>query len=128
MLREISSIRQNLDEPNKRWFSSASMDLVAWFDDDDVLVAFHLCYDKSHAERAVVWRQRGTRLEHLVVDDGESTPGKHKASPILTAEHRLPLQRVREKLLLESSELPPVILADVLARLDAGEAIDKEDL
>ena len=128
MLREISSTRQNPDEPRKRWFSSASMDLVAWFDDNDVLVAFQLCYDKSRDERAVVWRQRGARLEHLVVDDGESAPGKHKASPILTIKNRLPLQKVRERLLLESSELPAVILADVLARLDAGEAIDKDDL
>lgn len=128
MLREISATRQNPDEPRKRWFSSASMDLVTWFDDDEVLVAFQLCYDKSHSERAVIWRRSGTRLEHLAVDDGESTPGKHKASPILTAGQRLSLQRVREKLLLEASELPPVILADVLARLDTGEAIDKEDL
>lgn len=128
MLREISATRQSPDEPRKRWFSSASMDLVTWFDDGDVLVAFQLCYDKSHAERAVVWRRRGARLEHLAVDDGESIPGKHKAAPILMAGHRLPLQRVREKLLLESSELPPVILADVLARLDTGEAIDREDL
>lgn len=128
MLREISAIQQNPDEPRKRWFSSASMDLVTWFDGDDVLVAFQLCYDKSHAERAVVWRRRGARLEHLTVDDGESTPGKHKASPLLTSGNHLPLQRVREKLLLESSELPPVILADVLARLDTGEAIDKDDL
>jgi hypothetical protein len=125
MLREISSTRQNQDEPRKRWFSSASMDLVAWFDDDDVLVAFQLCYDKSHAERAVVWRQSGTRLECLIVDDGESVRGKHKASPILMAESRLSLSHVREKLLLESSELPSVILADVLARLDAGDAIEK---
>lgn len=128
MLREISATRQNPDEPRKRWFSSASMDLVTWFDDDEVLVAFQLCYDKSHSERAVIWRRSGTRLEHLAVDDGESTPGKHKASPILTAGQRLSLQRVQEKLLLEASELQPVILADVLARLDTGEAIDKEDL
>ena len=128
MLREISSTRQNPDEPRKRWFSSASMDLVTWFEGDDVLVAFQLCYDKSDAERALVWSRRGTRLEHLAVDDGESTPGKHKASPLLVSGHHLPLQRVREKLLLESSELPPVILADVLARLDAGEAVDKDDL
>lgn len=128
MLREISTTRQRPDEPRKRWFSSASMDLVTWFDDDEELVAFQLCYDKHHAECAVIWRRSGTRLEHLVVDDGESTPGKHKASPILTGGHRLSLRRVREKLLLESSELPPVILADVLARLDTGEAIDKEDL
>ena len=39
----------------------------------------------------------------------------------------VPLQRVREKFLLEATELPPVILADVLARLDAGEAVDRED-
>lgn len=128
MLREIGATRQSPDEPRKRWFSSASMDLVAWFDDDEVLVAFQLCYDKPHSERAVIWRRSGTRLEHLVVDDGESTPGKHKASPILTTGQRLSLQRVREKLLLEASELPPVILADVLARLDTGEAIDKEDM
>lgn len=128
MLREISSTRQNPDEPRKRWFSSTSMDLVAWFDDDDVIVAFQLCYDKSDAERALVWSRRDARLAHLVVDDGESRAGKHKASPLLISGKHLPLQRVREKLLLESSELPPVILADVLARLDAGEAIDKDDL
>lgn len=128
MLREIISTRQNPDEPRKRWFSSASMDLVAWFDDDDVMVAFQLCYDKPHAERALVWSRRDARLEHLVVDDGESTPGKHKASPLLIEGKHLPLQRVREKLLLESSELPPVVLADVLARLDTGEAIDKDEL
>jgi len=99
-----------------------------WSEPDGHVSSFQLCYDKSHSERAVIWRRSGTRLEHLAVDDGESTPGKHKASPILTAGQRLSLQRVREKLLLEASELPPVILADVLARLDTGEAIDKEDL
>ena len=128
MLREISSTRQNPDEPRKRWFSSASMDLVAWFDNDDVLIAFQLCYDKSDAERAVVWRRHGAGLKHHAVDDGESIPGKHKASPILTDGRRLPLQRVRERLLLESSEVPPIILADVLARLDAGETIDEKSL
>jgi hypothetical protein len=127
MLREISSTRQHPDEPRKRWFSSASMDLVTWFDGDDVLVAFHLCYDKPHAERAVVWGQQGARLEHLVVDDGEATPGKHKASPVMITGSYLPLQRVREKLLLEAAELPPVILADVLARLDTGEAVEGSD-
>lgn len=127
MLREINAVRQNPNEPHKRWFSSASLDLVAWFDDSDVLVGFQLCYDKSSAERAVVWRRSGQRLEHMTVDDGESALGKHKASPILAASRRLPLQRVREKFLLEATELPPVILADVLARLDAGEAVDRED-
>ena len=128
MLREIPDTRQDPSHLHKRWFSSAAMDLMVWPDQDSRLVAFQLCYDKPHAERAVIWRRHGVGLEHLTVDDGESTPGKHKASPILTAGHHLSLQCVRGKLLLESSELPPVILADVLARLDAGEAIDKEDL
>lgn len=128
MLREISDIRQSSADIRKRWFSSDAMDLVVWLDQSNGLVAFHLCYDKPHAERAIVWRGKSRALAHLCVDDGESEPGRYKASPILTEAVKLPLGVIREKLLLESSELPPVILADVLARLDAGEAIDRGDL
>jgi len=128
MLREISGTRQGSEDICRRWFSSGAMDLVAWLDRKNGLVAFHLCYDKLHAERAVVWRGESKVLAHLCVDDGESMPGKYKSSPILMASKKLPLHEVREKFLLESSELPPVILADVLAHLDAGKAIDKEDL
>ena len=128
MLREISDVQQNPANLCKRWFSSDAMDLVVWLDQDNRLVAFHLCYDKPHFERAIVWRGRSTALLHHCVDDGESELGKFKASPIMTEGKRLPLKVVREQLLLESSELPPIILADVLARLDTGEAIDKEDL
>ena len=126
MLREITAVRQDPAEPRKRWFSSATMDLVAWFDDGDVLVAFQLCYDKGHAERVLIWRQGSSRLEHRSVDDGESTPGKHKASPILTDAQSFSQRQVRERLLLESSCLPPAILTDLLAHLDPGEETDME--
>ena len=127
VLTEISDIQQGPPGLLKRWFSSAAMDLVVWLDHDNRLVAFHLCYDKSHSERAIVWRGKSKALLHCCVDDGESEPGKYKASPVMTEGKKLPLKRVREQLLRESSELPPVILADVLARLDTGEAIDRDD-
>jgi hypothetical protein len=128
VLREIADIKQGPADICKRWFSSDAMDLVVWLDQCNGLVAFHLCYDKAHSEHAIVWRGKGKVLAHHSVDDGESEPGKYKASPILTEAKKLPLKVIREKLLLESSELPPVILADVLARLDTGEAIDWDDL
>lgn len=128
VLKEIADIKQGSSDIRKRWFSSDAVDLVVWLDQYNGLVAFHLCYDKSHSERAIVWRGKGKVLVHHSVDDGESEPGKYKASPILIEATKLPLKIIREKLLLESSELPPVILADVLARLDIDEAIDRDEL
>ena len=117
-LRELSQTRQVPGEPRRRWFSSADLDLIVWLADDHSVVGFQLCYDKSRGERALTWRaDRG--YEHAAVDDGETSPGQYKSTPILVADGRFDRERVTQ-LFDESSEgVPEPIrstIADILNR------------
>src|SRR3954469_10687202 len=100
-LRELPDTRQVEGEPRRRWFSSPDLDLIVWLDDDESLVGFQLCYDKTRRERALTWRD-GRGYEHNAVDDGEQSPGQHKSTPILVANGYYDSERV-EALFRESS-------------------------
>jgi len=81
MLREIRHIRQIAGEPLRRWFSDADFDLIVWFERLEI-VGFQLCYGKQDQEQALSW-QRHSGYCHSQVDNGEPSPGRHKAAPIL---------------------------------------------
>lgn len=81
MFREIKETKQRPDEPKKRWFSSLSMDLFVWLNDEDEILSYQLTYNKPHDEKALVWK-RDKGYSHLGVDDG-AHPGKHPGSPLL---------------------------------------------
>jgi hypothetical protein len=83
-LRELRDTRQVEGEPKRRWFSSPDLDLIVWLDDEESLVGFQLCYDKTRGERALTWRD-GRGYDHNAVDDGEQSPGQYKSTPILVA-------------------------------------------
>lgn len=55
--------------PQRRWFSSPTVDLIVWFDDQGAPRSFRLCYDKQGRERAVTWNEG--RLSHASVDKAE---------------------------------------------------------
>lgn len=55
--------------PQRRWFSSPTVDLIVWFDGQGALRSFRLCYDKQGRERAVTWNEG--RLAHASVDKAE---------------------------------------------------------
>ena len=85
MFREIPKLRQNPDEPKRRWFydSNAEMDLIVWLDTASEVLSFQLFYKKAKGSQcALTWR-RQTGFTHDKVDDGEGRPGKHKATPVL---------------------------------------------
>lgn len=81
MLREIKSVRQISDEPNRRWFSDDDMDLIVWYK-GDVIFGFQLCYDKLGEEKALSWKT-DSGLVHEKVDSGETRDGHYKSTPIL---------------------------------------------
>jgi hypothetical protein len=114
-LRELRDTRQVAGEPRRRWFSSPDLDLIVWLNDEDQLVGFQLCYDKSRAERALTWRL-GRGYDHMGVDDGESGPGQYKSTPILVADGFFDRERVAG-LFLESSEGVPQDIRDTVADL-----------
>ena len=98
MLREMSSVRQIPDEPQRRWFSDEHFDLVVWNDEQGGIIGFQLCYDRAHAERALTWKT-DTGFSHNAVDDGENRPGRYKSTPILVADGAFDPQTVAAKFL-----------------------------
>lgn len=116
-LREVVRVRQVPGELRRRWFSSDALDLVVWFDDDGVIAGFQLCYDKLHAERALTWHARGHRLQHMAVDDGEPGGMRHKSSPVLVPDGVLDAPKLLAEFRAAAGELPPAIVAAVVAQL-----------
>ncbi len=49
---------------------------------DSEIAGFQLCYDKTRSEKALHWKAESGFL-HMNVDDGESTAGKYKGTPLL---------------------------------------------
>lgn len=82
MLYEIRHLRQIPGEAPRRLFMDNCFDLIVWFGASQAIMGFQLVYDKAGAPRALTWHQDG-KYSHNRVEDGESRPGKGKASPIL---------------------------------------------
>ena len=82
MLSEVINVKQIADEPRRRWFASATLDLFLWYDDDENIIQFQICYDKGPEEKALTWHhQKGT--SHHSVDDGENQTFRMKGTPIM---------------------------------------------
>ncbi|MBI1891742.1 MAG: hypothetical protein HYS18_13925 [Burkholderiales bacterium] len=119
MLKEIRAVRQIKGEPQRRWFTSNSMDLVVWCGDNGGPTGFQLCYDKGKFERALSWSQSGG-YSHMAVDDGESGAAlRYKSSPILIADGELNKMRLIRLFVANSAHLPQEIAAFVCEKLES---------
>lgn len=106
MLREISKVRQVDGEPTKRRYMDDYFDLVIWQMEDQGVVGFQLCYDRQHGEHAFAWQQ-GSGFSHHEVDNGESLPGKYKATPVLAEDGTFNMEEVATKFLSHGETLDP---------------------
>lgn len=116
MLREYKHVRQIEGEAPRRWFADKYFDLIVWFDNENHIVGFQLCYDIFQTHRALTWRQE-TGYSHHRVDDGESRPGKMKASPILVSDGVFDYRKIAEKFKKESQEIETPIAMFVYKKL-----------
>jgi len=87
MLRELMNVRQDSEEPRRRWFADDYFDLIVWLGKGGEFIGFQLCYDKSGDEHALTWRKK-TGFSHHRVDNGE-TQRPYKATPILVSDGAL---------------------------------------
>jgi hypothetical protein len=117
MLTEFLNLRQRSEEPRRRWFQSADEDLIVWFGEDDGIVGFQLCYDRSHAERALTWRH-GEGYSHLRVDDGEAIGQTRKSSPVLLPDGAFDPQAMLVRFLAISTEIPAEVAQFVRAKIE----------
>lgn len=117
MLREIRDVRQIAGEPQRRWFSSESLDLVVWNDEDGNVLGFQFCYDKGSAEHAVRW-DAASGFRYLKVDDGEGGGGlRYKASPVLLANGQPDPEYMLDCFRQNDGQLPEHIQTQVGSRL-----------
>lgn len=115
MLRELPDTPQVPGEPPRRWFFCHEIDLVVWFDAVGGPCAFQLAYDKYGGERSIAWKaERGFR--HFRVDDGEGGALSND-TPFLYADGPFPRDRVLDRFLALSAELPADIAGFVARKL-----------
>jgi hypothetical protein len=93
LLTEIPSVRQITGEPHRRWFRSASLDLIVWCNAAREPIGFQLCYDKPRDEHALTWTPEFGFL-HAAIDDGESVGLNYKQSPMLVADGHVDIDRI----------------------------------
>jgi len=114
MLKEVRGVRQIPGDARRRVFFAEDLDLTVWFDRDDAVTGFELCYDKGKNERAVRWK-RGQGFVHQKVDDGENRPGRYKGTPILVPDGQFPAKKI-SRLFEESSREMDRSISDFVYR------------
>jgi hypothetical protein len=117
VLIELHETSQVSGEHRRRWFTDGSFDLIVWYDEDDRVHGFQLCYGKPDREHAVTWRRRGG-YSHTSVDDGEGRPGKSKASPVLLPDGVFEKEAVVRSFRAAAAGLDPALADLVVRRLE----------
>ncbi|MES2923835.1 MAG: hypothetical protein V4819_19935 [Verrucomicrobiota bacterium] len=100
---------------DRRWFSDEYFDLIVWYESEDQIHGFQLCYDKTGRERALTW-SRGRGFQHTAVDSGESMPTANR-TPVLVADGAFPFEQVRREFTTRSSLLAAEIRELVLVHV-----------
>lgn len=89
MLVEIEKVRQVPGEDTRKWFVDENTDLIVWYDSENNVSGFQLCYDKKSVQRCLTWQLK---------EDGKT---------LLSADGRYSKKRVIRLFDSISSELPP---------------------
>jgi hypothetical protein len=100
---------------DRRWIADEYFDLIVWYEDDQTIHGFQLCYDKPGRERALTWTRAGG-FQHTAIDSGESRPTANR-TPILIPDGAFPARDVRREFLARGTSLPPELRELVLARI-----------
>ena len=117
MLVEIPKVKQLQGEPRRRWFSDASLDLFLWYDEEDTIIQFQICYDKGPEEQALTWHHEKGLMHHQV-DDGENRSFRMKSTPIMVTSSEFDTSKISSKFQALAAELEYGIVSFVLSRLD----------
>ena len=90
-------------------------DLIVWYEHDNSVHGFQLCYDKSGRERSLTWTlTHGAR--HDQIDTGEQRPTFNR-TPILVPNDDFPAEAVRRQFLSRSTQIAGPIRDLVLAKI-----------
>ncbi len=117
MLYEIEKVKSYENEPKRRWFFDHEIDLTVWFDENDRIIGFQLCYDKPENPHALTWWEK-SGYHHHEVDDGEKDGTlSPKGIPILLADGIFEKDRIANLFYEKSRDMDPEIVKFVYDRL-----------
>jgi hypothetical protein len=120
MLYEFHDVKQYPEEGFRRWFLDDYFDLIIWYDNNQNLIGFQLCYDKNFNEHAITWHKNpqndnGSYI-HTRVDSGDLT-FHAKGTPILAADGQFAKLDISQKFKEASQKIEPEIAQFVYQKL-----------
>ena len=117
MLKEIRNVRQEPIEGHRRWFDDdvLPLELIVWYDAQDTIEGFQLCYNLGTGEHALTWRP-GTGFAHNEVDTGSTGPFSNR-TPVLIADGAVPWDEITKRFAGSSDTLEPALRELVGAHL-----------
>ena len=116
MLVEADNVSQPQGEPHRRWFVGAGLDLTLWTGPEKGFQGFQICYRLPGGEKVLTF-QEGDGYSHHNLDDGESSCGRFKQTPLLVPDGVLDRDGLLARFLEEAAELEVPILNYVAEKL-----------
>jgi hypothetical protein len=116
LLQEITNLRQIEGDPRRRWFADAVLDLYVWYDDEDNVIQFQICYDKGPGEQALTWKKEQGFIHHAV-DDGEGGIYRMKSTPVILEKTRYDGGRIPDLIKQHGGKLEHDLYEFILSRL-----------
>ncbi len=122
MLKELRHVRQDDNDLFRRCFHSPSLELIVWFDNQDEIVGFQLCYKSGNAEKALTWKKQHG-YSHDTIDTGETSPTDYKASAMLVSDGVFNKEKILNQFRHESSQIDKTLTSFIEAKLDGYKLI-----
>ncbi|OIO58625.1 MAG: hypothetical protein COZ46_06145 [Verrucomicrobia bacterium CG_4_10_14_3_um_filter_43_23] len=73
MLKEVENVHQSQGPGFRRWFTDDLLELIVWYDDDNYLEGFQLCYYDEEDPCALTWRSDSSVI-YSHIDVGDENP------------------------------------------------------
>ena len=115
VLEEEKTVKQHSGEKKRRWFRDKYFDLIVWYESEDDIYGFQLCYDISQNEHALTWKQDKGFL-HEKIDTGEHLPFKN-LTPILLPDGVFPAEYIVKRFSEESKKMEESVRKIVIEKL-----------
>jgi hypothetical protein len=119
VFKEIRHVRQEPIDGHRRWFDDdvLPLELIVWYDAQDAVEGFQLCYNLGGGEHALTWRPEGG-FAHNEVDSGSTGPFSNR-TPILISDGAVPWDELARCFAGSAATLEPALRKLVGARLNA---------
>jgi hypothetical protein len=114
MLSEIV-VAQKEEKYHRRWFEDDFFELIVWYDSNNEIYGFQLCYPRYRDERALTWN-RDNGFAHEKIDDSRVF-GSMPASAILVPDGIFPADIVYLEFKKRSEKIDPEVVHFILGKI-----------